>query len=1041
MRRVFLYLVSMLVAVCAYGQGDAGDGTSDVPPLPDLTVASTRVHVGWVRAHAGDERFLRVLKADLQQVGRGTRSTVYVRQLLPGVNYVLVHCRPIVATAAEDPDDAANDDGREAAPGAFAPALEEVRRRIGRLPYVLFCGYNPVDEYRAPKWHEADGGQWRPPYAAEVVPGELVVSLNGQVLTTVEVVAEFDAGLAGWNESVAAGFAVLGADGNVLREASRHVRFRDGQGEAGCTFPLRPGEYAGFVHIDPDNDVRERDEDNNRAALRIVVPPVLMRLTVDEWPGPWFDAPLELLPLDPAETDAGAGRSATNAPGLAVLPAAGTGPPPFRLGIANASDAPVTFGLSEVLFALDGEPAKVIWLLRADDTDPTSLPEDHVVLPPGRDINRRLRLAGDVPPGEHHLVATVRSLGQQAEASFTIRSPQTSVNLFPIAEGSDIRDIRVASDPGNADLHNMLRDGAWRAFSSTDIPLVDVAVFPRHDLLWDAAAPNGTPGDSTNAEGAPVRAWDVEIVLRFAAGSPPPDLLEAYVRSLPRQWFVDDAWLMPAIAMYGAQAGRPEGGEDTEMPPLESVHRVALDFSDVEQIVSYVRVEVPVVMVAEGERAGEHPLARLRRVVAVDVSPAPDIDPTGDVRDGAVPEPYRTYVDFRRPGRRPALAYFPQFANSTWFSVMVDPNGKIVESDEADNACRVRRGPDPEPVFEAEAWVNWNPMLDALAPRELVLTVEGVLRNPTAEPLVLRFPSTLQMDFAWGDRYRWSEGKAFPTVITTVEVGPGDEHVWSLRVPLSELWAAVVRLGVLGRDAPPFLVLEVELVGTDFRDRAEIRVPEWDGVLDEDENLLPDAWEAEYGGWLGGGDGGGPQAEDDADGDGWDNLHEFLKNTDPTDPDSAPLGRLFQLEVFSGWNLVSLPVAPEDADIGAALGEAVTGAVWEWVTDALTGEGKYRRAELLEPHVPYWMFAREDAEIAIPGMPHALDAVRMNEGWNAVGPGGPLHLPDGIREQAQVLYWNARTQGYDENVDGVLEEGLGYWISLPEPAELDVWGE
>ena len=1041
MKRLVLFLMAMLAGLWAYGQGDGGSGTPDVSPLPDLTVVSMLARVDWVRAHAGDERFLRLLRADLQRVADETRSSVYVRQLLPGVNYVLVHCRPAVASTQESPNDEAGNTGSEPKPGRFAPVLEEVRRRVMDFPYVLFCGYNPVDDYRPVEWHEADGGQWHRPQPAEVVTGELVVALNGRVLPTIEMAAEFEAGLERWNASVMAGFGVVGEDGAVLQELGRLVRFLNGHGEASCSFPVRPGHYAVFVHVDPENDVRERDESNNRTASRVAVPAVLVRLTVDEWPGPRADAPLELLPLETDSPDGLVGRSATDAPALAVLPTVDTGAPPFSLGFANASDAPVTFGLREVHFALDGEPATVIWLLDADDTDPAPPATDRLVLPPGRDMNRRFRLAGDVPAGDHRLVVKVESLELRTEVSFLTHPPQSSVNLFPVADGAEVRDIRLASDPGNPDLHNMLRDRSWQAFSSANTALADVAVIARHDLPWDANTLHGTREGAANGEGMPVRAWDVEVVLRFAAGSPSPDLLEAYLRSLRDQWFVDDAWLLPGITMYAGQEDPNKDGEAAAMPLLESVYRVALDYSDVDRVVSYVRVQVPVVMATENEPDGEPFRPRLRQLVAVDVSPVPHTDAAGGPRDDAVLRPYWAYVDFRAPGRLPAVAYFPQFPDSSWFEVRTDPEGRIPEWNEDDNVCHVHRGPAPEPVFEAEAWVNWGPTLDMLTTRELVLTVEGVLRNPTPEPLSLRFPSTLQLDFSWEDRYRWSEGKVFASVITEVEVGAGDQHVWSLRVPLGELWAVIARLGGLGREAPPFVVLDVELVGTDFRAGAEVRVPEWNGSLDEDQNLLPDAWEAEYGADPGGGGEEGHHAEDDLDGDGWNNLQEFLKNTDPTDPDSAPLGRLFRLALFSGWNLVSLPVYPDDADIGAALGEAITGPVWEWAVNALTGGGEYRRTEVLEPHTPYWMFTRKDVEVAIPGTPHAVDTVRMNEGWTAVGAGGPLNLPDRVRERASILYWDAKAQGYSENLDGVLEEGLGYWISLPEPVEVRVWGD
>ena len=72
MKRLFLCLGLTLANTALHGQGDQPGGASDVPAVPDLTVASASVRVDWVRAHAEDDRFTRLLTADLHRIGEET---------------------------------------------------------------------------------------------------------------------------------------------------------------------------------------------------------------------------------------------------------------------------------------------------------------------------------------------------------------------------------------------------------------------------------------------------------------------------------------------------------------------------------------------------------------------------------------------------------------------------------------------------------------------------------------------------------------------------------------------------------------------------------------------------------------------------------------------------------------------------------------------------------------------------------------------------------------------------------------------------------
>ena len=58
--------------------------------------------------------------------------------------------------------------------------------------------------------------------------------------------------------------------------------------------------------------------------------------------------------------------------------------------------------------------------------------------------------------------------------------------------------------------------------------------------------------------------------------------------------------------------------------------------------------------------------------------------------------------------------------------------------------------------------------------------------NMTEHPIVLNFSSTYQADYVMDGVFRWSEGKAFARVLTSVEVPAHSSHTWKFDHPLDE---------------------------------------------------------------------------------------------------------------------------------------------------------------------------------------------------------------------------------------------------------------
>jgi len=116
------------------------------------------------------------------------------------------------------------------------------------------------------------------------------------------------------------------------------------------------------------------------------------------------------------------------------------------------------------------------------------------------------------------------------------------------------------------------------------------------------------------------------------------------------------------------------------------------------------------------------------------------------------------------------------------------------------------------------------------------------------------------------------------------------------------------------------------------------------GSGDGDFNGLDDAWENLYFG----GTGVDPNA--DPDGDGWNNLQEFQRGTNPT---------VYILPLMQGWNLIALARVPLNRSVDTVLGSYIRGPAWVWQN------GGFVKATELEPLRGYWVYAPADVDVPI----------------------------------------------------------------------------
>lgn len=186
--------------------------------------------------------------------------------------------------------------------------------------------------------------------------------------------------------------------------------------------------------------------------------------------------------------------------------------------------------------------------------------------------------------------------------------------------------------------------------------------------------------------------------------------------------------------------------------------------------------------------------------------------------------------------------------------------------------------------------------------------------------------------------------------------------------------------------------------------------------------------------------------EQDYDEDDYSNSVEIAAGTHPADADSRPgtAQHSFDCTVHQGWNLISIPLHPDDPRPEAVFGDAVDPlAVYGWRADT------YEWSRALECKQGYWTWgtasgtgtARQANEISMEGQAVQDPERELDAGWNLVGPVATEPYPDlDLPLQstpADVItgpVWTWVGDRY-EQADR-LQCGRAYWIFAAEPCTI-----
>jgi len=141
----------------------------------------------------------------------------------------------------------------------------------------------------------------------------------------------------------------------------------------------------------------------------------------------------------------------------------------------------------------------------------------------------------------------------------------------------------------------------------------------------------------------------------------------------------------------------------------------------------------------------------------------------------------------------------------------------------------------------------------------------------------------------------------------------------------------------------------------------------------------------------------------------------------------------YSLHLNPGWNMISLPVTPDDSSVSSVFEGLTTLSDRPVVT---WKDKMFTEAEELEPGVGYWVFSSENVDFEIIGMPVDEPVLTLNPGWNMIGTAGNDNLeltsiPNQDSSRPAVTWKNKMFTTVTS-----LEPGSGAWIFVTKTTEV-----
>ena len=125
-----------------------------------------------------------------------------------------------------------------------------------------------------------------------------------------------------------------------------------------------------------------------------------------------------------------------------------------------------------------------------------------------------------------------------------------------------------------------------------------------------------------------------------------------------------------------------------------------------------------------------------------------------------------------------------------------------------------------------------------------------------------------------------------------------------------------------------------------------------------------------------------------------------------------------KMELYAGWNMVSLPVEPTDLTANSVLDGVEYYQLVTW-----SGSG-YIDVTSFEGGRGYWLLVLQDFNVSVTGTPLSEVNLTLQPGWNMVGgPNSTVSAANIFEDYYQLVTWSGT--GYLDSSE--FEPGKGYW--------------
>jgi len=130
----------------------------------------------------------------------------------------------------------------------------------------------------------------------------------------------------------------------------------------------------------------------------------------------------------------------------------------------------------------------------------------------------------------------------------------------------------------------------------------------------------------------------------------------------------------------------------------------------------------------------------------------------------------------------------------------------------------------------------------------------------------------------------------------------------------------------------------------------------------------------------------------------------------------------YMFDLNAGWNLISLPLVPENPDLSVLFPDAEVAYVYR--------DGSYETASQLEPGLGFWVNIPSAETYVIYGDPFSEYSLSLSTGWHMLGALSTRITPETDSETALSVIFGFKNGTYMEVNE--MKPAMGYWINVIE---------